>query len=83
MLQNFMPFDPDGHDGSVAISIVHFCEQSGPVWLNEFVHTPLAHSVLPVSVTVVQEAPNAPLPALPLPAASILVGASSPPHAAK
>ena len=65
MLQNFMPFDPDGHDGSVAISIVHFCEQTGPVWLNEFVQTPLAHSVLPVSVTVVQVAPNA--PALPDP----------------
>jgi len=58
MLQNFIPFAPVGHDGSVAINMVHFCEQTGPVWLNEFVQTPLVHSVLPVSVTVVHGAPK-------------------------
>src|SRR3569833_2102614 len=81
MLQNIMPFDPDGHDGKDDISIEHICGQSGPVRLSEFVHSPLAHSVLPVSSTEVQDSPNAPLPALPLPlplpAASILVGVSS------
>ena len=66
--------------------LVAGCEHSGDVMLNESVHTPLAHSWLPVSVTVVHAAPKAPLPLplpLPLPpAASILVGVSSPPHAA-
>ncbi len=37
---------------------MHFCEQSGVGnWLNVFVHTPLAHSVL-VSLTVVQSEPK-------------------------
>jgi hypothetical protein len=42
--------------------LVHFCEHTGVGnMLNEFVHTPLAHSVL-MSLTVVQSEPNAALP---------------------
>jgi len=40
------------------LSIVHFCEHTMPSMSNEFVHTPLAHSVL-VSLLTVHFAPNA------------------------
>ena len=49
---------PAGQVVSVAISIVHFCEQMLYVsMLNELVHTWLAHSV-DVSLTVTHLAPN-------------------------
>jgi hypothetical protein len=68
---------PAGQVGSVFINIVHFCEQMlCPSVSNEFVHTPLAHSV-DMSLAVVQVAPNGRLVALPLPIASTGGGGAS------
>ena len=45
----------------LAVAAVHFCEQAGwPSWSKVLVHTPLLHSVDPVSTTVVHAAPNVP-----------------------
>jgi hypothetical protein len=55
---HFCPIEPFGHVVSVPASTVHFCEQTGVgSMLNEFVHTPLVHSV-DVSDTTLHVAPN-------------------------
>lgn len=77
MLHFIVPSVPAGH--VEASGGVHFTEHTGcGIWSNELVHTPLSHSVDPVSTTVVHVAPNE---RGATPGASIDGGGAPPEHA--